>query len=110
METFSALLAICAGNSPVSGEFPTQRPVTQNFDVFFDLRLDGRLSKHSWGWWLETPACPLWRQSNEQNTFQNNPSRLSRISEFSNLKNVVRNVFLEYSNLKNIMTNADFEF
>ena len=28
METFSALLAICAGNSPVPGEFPTQRPVT----------------------------------------------------------------------------------
>ena len=25
METFSALLAICAGNSPVPGEFPTQR-------------------------------------------------------------------------------------
>ena len=64
METFSALLAICAGNSPVSGEFPAQRPVTRSFDVFFDLRLGGRLSKHSWGWWLETPSCPLWRQSN----------------------------------------------
>ena len=38
METFSALLAICAGNSPVTGEFPTQRPVTRSFDVFFDLR------------------------------------------------------------------------
>ena len=37
METFSALLAICAGNSPVTGEFPTQRPVTQSFDVFFGL-------------------------------------------------------------------------
>ena len=45
METFSALLAICAGNSPVAGEFPTQRPVTQSFDVFFDLRLNIRLSK-----------------------------------------------------------------
>ena len=65
METFSALLAICAGNSPVPGEFPTQRPVTRSFDVFFDLRLDGRLSKHSWGWWLETPSCPLWRHSND---------------------------------------------
>ena len=43
METFSALLAICAGNSPVTGEFPTQRPVTGNFDVFFDLRLNKRL-------------------------------------------------------------------
>ena len=39
METFSALLAICAGNSPVPGEFLTQRPVTRSFDVFFDLRL-----------------------------------------------------------------------
>ena len=39
METFSALLAICAGNSPVPGEFPAQRPVTRSFDVFLDLRL-----------------------------------------------------------------------
>ena len=30
METFSALLAICAENSPVPGEFPAQRPVTRN--------------------------------------------------------------------------------
>ena len=35
METFSALLAICTGNSPVPGEFPAQRPVTRSFDVFF---------------------------------------------------------------------------
>ena len=64
METFSALLAICAGNSPVIGEFPTQRPVTRSFDVFFDLRLNERLNKHSWGWWFETPSCPLWRHCN----------------------------------------------
>ena len=38
METFSALLAICAGNSPVPDEFPTQRPVTRSFDVFLDLK------------------------------------------------------------------------
>ena len=38
METFSALLAICAGNSPVAGEFPAQRSVMRSFDVFFDLR------------------------------------------------------------------------
>ena len=44
METFSALLAICAGNSPVAGEIPAQRPVTRNFDVFFDLRLNKRLN------------------------------------------------------------------
>ena len=65
METFSALLAICAGNSPVTGEFPTQRPVTRSFDVFYDLRLNKRLSKQSWGWWFDTPSCPLWRHCNE---------------------------------------------
>ena len=64
METFSALLAICAGNSPVSGEFPAQRPVTWSFDAFFDLRLYKRLSKQSWGWWFETLSRPLWRQCN----------------------------------------------
>ena len=59
METFSALLAICAGNSPVPGEFTTQRPVTRSFDAFFDLHPNKRLSKHWWGWWFETPPCPL---------------------------------------------------
>ena len=64
METFAALLALCAGNSPVTGEFPSQRPVTRSFDVFFDLCLNKRLSKQSWGGWFETPSCPLWRHSN----------------------------------------------
>ena len=32
METFSALVALCAGNSPVIGEFPAQRPVTRSFE------------------------------------------------------------------------------
>ena len=65
METFSALLAICAGNSPVTGEFPAQRPVTRIFDVFFDLRLNKQLNKQPWGWWFETPSHPLWRHCNE---------------------------------------------
>ena len=64
MEIFSALLALCAGNSPVPGEFPTQRPVTRSFDVFFDLRLNKWLSKQSWCWWFETPTRSLWRQYN----------------------------------------------
>ena len=54
METFSALLAFCAGNSPVIGEFPAQRPMTRSFDVFFNLRPDKRLNKQSW-------AGDLWR-------------------------------------------------
>ena len=44
MEKKSALLAICAGNSPVSGEFPAQRPVTRSFDIIFDLPLNKQLS------------------------------------------------------------------
>ena len=64
METFSALLALCAGNSPVIGEIPSQRPVAQSFDVSFDLRLNKRLSKQSWGWWYETPPRSLWPHCN----------------------------------------------
>ena len=64
MEKFSALLAISAGNSPVTCEFPTQRPVTRSFDVFFVLCLNKRLSKQSWGWWFETPSRSLWRHCN----------------------------------------------
>ena len=40
METISALLALCAGNSPGTGELPAQKPMTRSFDVFFDLRLE----------------------------------------------------------------------
>ena len=47
-----------------SGEFPSQRPVTRSFDVFFDLRLNEQLSEQSWGWWFETLSCPLWRHCN----------------------------------------------
>ena len=64
METFSAILALCAGNSPVIDEFPEQRPVTQSFDVFFDLHLNKWLSKQSWGWWFKTQSCSLWRHRN----------------------------------------------
>ena len=46
------------------GEFPTQRPVTRSFVVFFDLRLNKRLSKQPRGWWFETPSCSLWRHRN----------------------------------------------
>ena len=64
METFSALLVLCAGNSPVSGEFPSQRPEMRSFGVFFDLCLNKRLSKQSCGWWFETPSRSLWHPCN----------------------------------------------
>ena len=60
------LLALCAGNSPVTGEFPLQRPVTRCFAVFFELRMNKRLSKQSWGWWFETPSWSLWRHCNAE--------------------------------------------
>ena len=54
------------GEFPGPGEFPAQRPVMRSFDVFFDLRLNKRLSRQPRGWWFETPSWSLWRQCNEQ--------------------------------------------
>ena len=68
METFSALLAFCARNTPVTGEFPWMRPVTRSFGVFFDQRLNIQLCEQSWGWWFDTPSCSLWRHCNEKET------------------------------------------
>ena len=56
MEIFFA-----SGEPPVTGEFPSQRLVTRSFDVFFDLRLNKRLSKQSRLWWYGTPLRSLWR-------------------------------------------------
>ena len=56
METFSALLVLGEGNSPVTGEFPSQRPMTQSFDVFFHLRLNKWFSKESRRRLFETPS------------------------------------------------------
>ena len=52
------------------GEFtpPAQRPVTRSCDVFFNLHLNKRLSKQSWGLWFETPSSSLWRHSNAYTT------------------------------------------
>ena len=49
----------------VPGEFPAQRPVARSFDVLFDLRLNKRLSKQSWGWWFQTLSCPSWRHCDD---------------------------------------------
>ena len=95
METFSSLLAICAGNSLVPSEFPTQKPVTRSFDVSFDLPLNKQLSKHLWGWWFETLSGPLWRHSNASDPFHictsyqatsEGVSRVMPVSKFKNLK------------------------
>ena len=83
MEIFSASLTICAGNSPVTCEFPAQRPVTRSFDVSFDLRLNERLSKRWWGWWFETSSHPLWGLSNAN-------------TQPTDIHGVVLDVFLKY--------------
>ena len=64
MEIFSALLAICARKSPVTGGFRSQRPETRSFDVFCRLCMNKWLSKQSQGWWVETPSCSCWRHRN----------------------------------------------
>ena len=60
------VMALCVANSPVTGEFPWQRPVTRSFDLFFDLRLNKRLSKQTWDCWFETPPCSLWCHCNKK--------------------------------------------
>ena len=85
METFSTLLALCAGNSPVSGEFPAQRPVTRSFDIFFDLRLNKRLSKQWQGWWFysERPRGAGFRSVNPAERWRENPARALARAGFS---------------------------
>ena len=65
METFSALLALCEENPPVTGGFPHTGQLTRSFDVFFDLRYNKRLSKQSRRRWFETPSRSLWRHYND---------------------------------------------
>ena len=66
---FRATGHLC-GEFTVPGEFPAQRPVTRSFDVLFDLRLNTRLSKQSWGWWFETLSRQLWRHRNVMIKYQ----------------------------------------
>ena len=62
METFSTLLDIFAGNSPVNS--PHKGQWRGAFDVFYDLCLNKQLSKQLWGWWFETLSPPLWCHCN----------------------------------------------
>ena len=65
METFSALLALCAGNSPVPVNSPHKGQWRGALMFFFYLRLNKRLSKQQWGWWFEMPSWSLWRHCND---------------------------------------------
>ena len=95
LETFSALLALCAGNSPATDEFPTQRPVTRSF-VFFDLNLNKRLNKQSKPRRFETPLRPSWRHCKKKGNSDYRPGQntifltcsLARRTIFKSLKEV----------------------
>ena len=63
-ETNSRLTGPLWGESTGHWCIPSQRPVTRSFDIFFDLRLNKRLSKHSGHQWFETPSRSLWRHCN----------------------------------------------
>ena len=86
METFSAWLALCAVNSPATGEFPAQRPVTWSFDVFFDLRLNKRLGKQMLCWWFETPSHSLWRHYYVRSTIDGPTSHVPCLQVYCQLK------------------------
>ena len=80
MEAFSALLVLCAGNSPVTGEFPSQRPVTRSFDVFFNLRLNKRLRKQSPVIWRNRAYYAVTVMMYKFDTCQGNHFHLARTS------------------------------
>ena len=64
METFSALLAFCAGNSSVFSGFPLTKAIDAELWCFFDLSRNQQLSKQWRRQWYETPSHPLWRHCN----------------------------------------------
>ena len=83
-ETFFAFLALRVGNSLVTSEFPSQRPVTWSFDVFLDLRLNKRLSKQSICRWFKTSLCSLWLHCNVDHKCQEQPLCFQSIIETLN--------------------------
>ena len=62
--TIFCVIGPLCGEIPGPGEFHAQRAATRSFHVFFDLRLNKRLSKQPWGWWFQTPPWSLWCKCN----------------------------------------------
>ena len=74
------MLTHVSERDPGGDGFTSQRPVTQSFDVFFDLRLNKRLTKQSRRRWLETPSRSLWRHCDEFGVFNSAMGTFSRIT------------------------------
>ena len=94
MERFAALLVLFAGNTPATGEFPPQRPVTRNFDVSVICALNNRLSKESWRWLFETPSRSSWRYCNvgypslvDKTLLHNNKNMIKCMHRFRSITN-----------------------
>ena len=115
MKTFSALLALCEGNSPVTCEFPLQRPVTWSFDLFFDLRLNKRLSKPSRRRCFGAPSHTLWRHCNVMAKGRKEQEQVildcfglstKRVDNFTDLCEVIRHCYDE-STLEHLADGLD---
>ena len=65
-ESIFRVTALCEGNPPVTGRFPSQRPVTRGLGVLIDLYLNKRLSKQARRRWFATPMRSLWRHCNDE--------------------------------------------
>ena len=94
-------MALYAGNSPVTGEFPAQRPVTWSFNVFFNLRLDKRLSKQLRGWSFKKPTRLLWRLCNEKDVLKLLDIHLQQKNNSAQRNNCV--IIFSYCNGSNVV-------
>ena len=110
---------LCAGNSLVIGEFPLQRPVTRRFDVFFDLRRNGRSSKQSWGWWFETPSpydvivmidCLSWRRVHYKNHRKCNCSTVTLEIRQANTKRQMKYNVLSYYEKSSLICKCGYQY
>ena len=95
------------GNSPVTGEFPSQRPVTGSFDVFFVLCLIKRLSKQSWRWWFETSSRSSWRDCNDHTLLAIGGDHFKHFSLVVDKIFLVQNWYAGYGILIHPYHNAD---
>ena len=114
METFSALLALCAGGGGGGGGIhrspmnsPHRCQWRRALMFFFDLLLNKRLCKQSWGWWFETPLRSLWRHCNENVKFSRSvPPRVIQHSVrhsnnlFSNAEDILCEICIFKKNKK----------
>ena len=76
--------------------------MTRSFDILFGVRLNKRLSKHSWGWWFETLSCPLWRKCNVvvKSSHPGNSMQTPKIGKLSNEFGLRHNSVTAYYNIE----------